>query len=154
MKTPMLLTIVGSAALIQSAVAELTPYKDYNIGEATAIVTTVKVKANMLDDYLEGLRATWVASNEVAKSLGQIESYSIFTSALPQSGDFNLMLVVRYKSTADIGPSKERFEAFMRAWGEKRNQESRATAQTYPDLREITGDYMMNEITFVGVGSE
>jgi hypothetical protein len=149
MKLTTLLTIVGSIALAQPAAAQLEPYKDYNIDEATSVVTTVKVKANMLDDYLEGLRQTWVASNEVAKSLGQITGYNVYTSAHPSSGDFNLILVVHYKSTADIGPSKARYEAFMRAWGERRQQESRQTALTYPDLREITGDYIMNEITFV-----
>jgi hypothetical protein len=143
------LTIAASVALTQPAVAQLEAYEDYNISEATSIVTAVKVKANMLDYYLEGLKETWVASNEVAKSLGQIEGYNVYTSALPESGDFNLLLVVHFKNTGDIGPSKARYEAFMQAWGEARQEQSRETASTYPDVREITGDYMMNEITFV-----
>jgi hypothetical protein len=144
------LSIIAAAAALgqQPAVAQLEPYKDYDVAEATSFVTTVRVQANMLDYYLEGLKETWVASNEVAKKLGQIEGYNVYTSALPGSGDFNLVLVVHYKNTADLGPSRARYEAFMREWGEQRNQESRETAQTYPNLREITGDYVMNEITF------
>ena len=153
MKLATLATLAASMGLIQPAAAQLESYKDYNISEATSIVTAVKVKANMLDYYLEGLRETWVASNDVAKSLGQIEGYNIYTSALPESGDFNLLLVVHFKNTADIGPSKARYEAFMQAWGERRQEESRATAATYPDVREITGNYMMNEITFLSSGA-
>jgi hypothetical protein len=42
----------------------------------------------------------------VAKKLGQIESYSIFRSDLPQSGDFNLLLIVKFADTADLAPNK------------------------------------------------
>lgn len=154
MKLATVLTTAGSIFLAHPALAQLEPYKDYNLNVATSVVTAVKVKANMLDDYLEGLRQTWVASNEVAKSLGQITGYNVYSSAHPSSGDFNLLLVVHYKSMADIGPSKERYEAFMRAWGERRQEESRQTALSYPDLREITGDYIMNEITFAAPASQ
>jgi hypothetical protein len=149
MRLTTLLTIAASMALARPAAAQLEAYEDYNISEATSIVTAVKVKANMLDYYLEGLKETWVASNDVAKSLGQIEGYNIYTSALPESGDFNLLLVVHFKNTGDVGPSKERYEAFMQAWGERRQEQSRETVRTYPDVREITGDYLMNEITFL-----
>lgn len=37
----------------------------------------------------QGFRDTWLATNETAIKLGHIESYSIFCSDLPQSGDFN-----------------------------------------------------------------
>jgi hypothetical protein len=153
MKLAPLLTVLASTALLRPAMAQLESYKDYDISEATSIVTAVKVKANMLDYYLEGLRDTWVASNDVAKSLGQIEGYNVYTSALPESGDFNLLLVVHFKSTGDIGPSKARYEAFMKAWGDSRQSQSRETVKTYPDVREITGDYMMNEITFRSSGA-
>ena len=57
---------------IQGASAQLEPFQDYDISDAIWIVTTVKVEPNMGDDYLEGIRETWVAGNEVAKELGQI----------------------------------------------------------------------------------
>ena len=69
----------------------------------------------MDDAYLEGIKQTWAASNDVAKELGQIEEYWIYRSDLPQSGDFNLLLVIKYANTADLAPNKERYDAFIEA---------------------------------------
>ena len=52
----------------------------------------------MDDAYLEGIAKTWVTTNEAAKKLGQIKDYEIFRSDLPQSGDFNLLLIVKRPS--------------------------------------------------------
>ncbi len=135
---------LGSAA----AFADLQPWTDYTVSDAVWSVTTIKVHANMGDAYLEGLKKTWVASSEVAKKLGQIEDYHIYRSDLPESGDFNLLLVVKFKNTDQLAPSKARYEAFMKEWGAERNKETTATAQhMYPAMRDITGEYNMREIT-------
>lgn len=148
MNTKILLTTALALMVSGLAFADLEPYKDYDISDAVWSMSTIKVDANMDDAYLEGLKATWVASNEVAKELGHIESYSIFRSDLPQSGDFNLMLIVKYANTSDLAPSKKRYEEFLKEWGEKRNKETTDYAQkNYPAMRTITGHYNMREIT-------
>ncbi|PHR60794.1 MAG: hypothetical protein COA47_06165 [Robiginitomaculum sp.] len=148
MKIVSIAAIVGTMMLAQPAYAQLEAYKDYNINEATSIVTTVKVDSNMLDYYLEGLKSSWAPSNDIAIELGQLENYSIFSSALPNSGEFNLVLVVNFKSTGDIGPSKAKYEAFMAKWSDEQQKNSRETSKSYPNIRTITGSYIMNEITF------
>lgn len=140
--------VVGAALGIAVAYADLKPWKDYQESDAVWWVTTVKVDANMGDAYLEGLRKTWVTGNEVSKKLGQIEDYRIYRSMLPSSGDFNLMLVVKFKNAADLGPSRARYEAFMKEYGDARNKEITEFSQkNYPAMRKITGDYFMHEIT-------
>ncbi len=135
---------LGSTA----AFADLEPWKDYTVSDAVWQVTTIKVHSNMDDAYLEGLKKTWVASSEVAKKLGQIEEYHIYRSDLPESGAFNLMLVVKFKNNEMLGPNKARYEAFMKEWGEERNKKTTDIAQhAYPAMRDITGDYNMREIT-------
>ena len=130
------------------AFADLEPWKDYMVSDAVWSVTTVKVHSNMGDAYLEGLKHTWVASNEVAKKLGQIEDYHIYRSDLLESGEFNLLLVVKFKNNEMLSPNKARYDAFMKEWGEERKKKTTETAQhTYPALREITGEYHMHEIT-------
>lgn len=130
------------------ALADLTPYKDYDVSDAVWSVSTIKVDANMGDAYLEGIKRTWVASNTVAKKLGQIEDFKIYRSDLPESGQFNLMLVIKYKNTGDLGPDKARYEAFMKEWGEARNKETTDFAQkNYPAMRQIVGQYLMREVT-------
>jgi hypothetical protein len=130
------------------AMADLEPWKDYTESDAVWSVTTVRVNANMDDAYLEGLAKTWVKTNEISKKLGQIEDYHIYRSDLPQSGDFNLLLVVKFKSTQDLAPNKERYDAFMKEFGKQQSDEATQYAQkNYPAMREITGQYVLREIT-------
>jgi hypothetical protein len=148
MNTKVVLSLLIPALLATVAVAELTPWKDYEVSESVWSISTIRVDANMNDVYLEGLKQTWVASNEVAKKLGHIQDYKIFRSDLPQSGHFNMMLVVVFKNTADLAPNKARYEAFMKEWGEARSKETSEFAQqNYPAMRKIVGEYYMREIT-------
>lgn len=129
------------------AVADLEPWKDYDMSEAVYQISAIKVKPNMMDAYLEGIRETWVASNELAKELGHIEDYAIYMSQLDASGDFNLLLVVKFAKTADLAPSKARYDEFMAKWSEEQQARSDELVQDYPAMREITGAYLMREIT-------
>lgn len=144
-------TIVGGLAMMfvtSAAFADLEPWQDYEVSDAVYSVTAVKVDPNMDDAYLEGIKQTWAASNAVAKELGQIEDYWIYRSDLPQSGDFNLLLVIKFANTADLAPNKERYDAFIEAWGQANADAATDYAQkNYPAMRKITGDYMMREIT-------
>ncbi len=148
MQIKSLLTAVLVFTFSGAAFADLEPYKDYDLSDAVWSVTTVRVHPNMDDAYLEGLKNTWATGNKVAKDLGQIESWSIFRSDLPQSGEFNLLLIVKFANTADLAPNKERYDAFMKAFGEERSKETTDYAQkNYPGMRELTGQYYMREIT-------
>ena len=148
MRFKMILLSMTMALGSTVAFADLEPWKDYTVSDAVWAVTTIKVYSNMEDAYLEGLKKTWVASSEIAKKLGQIEDYHIYRSDLPESGSFNLLLIVKFKNNDAMAPNKARYEAFMKEWGEERNKKTTDTAQhEYPKLREITGEYNMREIT-------
>jgi hypothetical protein len=131
-----------------AAHAELEPWKDYTLSDSVWSVTTIKVNSNMDDVYLEGLRKTWVASQQVAKDLGHIEDFSIYRSSMPESGDFNLMLMIKYKNNESLAPNKARYDAFMQKWGAERNKETNEIAQkNYPAMRSIVGEYQFREVT-------
>src|SRR5210317_2143014 len=89
-----LLTFTSTTAL-----AQLDPWTDYDMSDELWNITLIQVDPNMGDDYLEGLRDTWVAANKVAKELGQISDFKIYRSQLPQSGNANLFLMVKYPSS-------------------------------------------------------
>ena len=130
------------------AMADLEPWKDYETSDAVWSVTTIRVAPNMDDAYLEGLAKTWVSTNEIAKKLGQIEDYHIYRSDLPQSGDFNLLLVVKFKNTSDLAPSKARYDTFMKELGkEESDKVTEYSQKNYPAMREIVGEYQVREIT-------
>lgn len=137
------LLFAGSMSI---AAADLEAWTDYDIGESVSNVTTVKVDSNRIDTYLEGLSKTWAPSNDIAVGLGQIESYSIFVSELPNSGDFNVVLVVNMKDASALQPTKDRYDAFMKAWGEENQAISDEIVPTYPGIRTIVGEYLLREI--------
>jgi hypothetical protein len=140
----------GALCLAAPSFAQLKPYQDYTVSDSVSNVTTVKVAANMIDDYLEGIRGTWVASSEVAKQLGQMKSYNVYVSDLPNSGEFNVMLVATFANTTDLAPNKARYDEFMKRWGTANEASVRKTSTTvYPNLREITGEYLLREVKFV-----
>lgn len=145
-----LLAIGLAVALSSPAAAQLKPYQDYTVSDSVSNVTTVKVKENMIEDYLQGIRNTWVASNEVAKRLGHLQSYSVYVSDMPNGGDFNVVLVTDFANTSDLAPNKARYDAFMKAWGAANEASVRSTTTAvYPNIRTITGEYMMREVTFL-----
>jgi hypothetical protein len=149
MRIKMILLTLTMAFGSTAAFADLEPWKDYTISDTVWAVTTIKVHSNMDDAYLEGLKKTWAASNEVAKKLGQIEDYHVYRSDLSESGSFNLMLVVKFKNNEMLAPNKTRYQAFMKEWGEERNKKTTDIAQhAYPAMRDITGEYNVREITF------
>lgn len=144
-------TILGAISLLifsGMAWADLTPYEDYEVSDAVWSVTTVKVDSNMGDAYLEGLRESWIPGNKIAQDLGQIESWSIFRSQLPESGDWNLLLIVKFANTSDLAPNKARYDAFMKKYTQKTADEHTEYAQeNYPAMRELTGQYLLREVT-------
>jgi hypothetical protein len=107
------------------AVADLNPWKDYDVSDAVWSVTTVKVHSNMGDAYLEGLRETWIPGNEISKELGQIEDWWIYRSDLQESGDFNLLLVVKFADTAALAPNKANYDVSSWPSTPRRNRTSR-----------------------------
>ena len=129
------------------ASADLEPWTDYEVSPGVSNVTTIKVDSNMIDKYLEGLRDSWVPANKVAMELGQIKDYGIYVSQLPNGGDFNVLLVVRFESSADMQPDKAKYDAFMKAWGKENQEKSDKIVVTYPDIRTITGEYLFREVT-------
>ncbi len=142
---------IALAALLlvsPSAWSQLKPFHDYDMSTEITHVTTVKVNANMIDDYLEGIRKTWAAAAETRKTLGQLKDYSILVSELPNSGDFNVVLVENFENSAQAEPSKDRYDAFMEAWGEDTQAKSREITKNYPAMREISGEYNLRRITF------
>ena len=148
MRSKISLAVLAITFCSSAAYADLEIYKDYTVSDAVWSVTTVKVKSNMGDAYLEGIKKTWVASNQIAKELGQLEDYKIYASDLPESGDFNVLLVVKFKNDEALAPNKARYDAFMAKWGEARNKETNEMAQRdYPAMRAITGEYQLREIT-------
>jgi len=137
----------GLAMLSTPASAQLQPWEDYEASDSVWIVTHVDLDPGTFGIYLEGLKSTWIAGNEVAKELGQIKDYAIYANQFGSSDDFDLVLVVELESTDDIAPNRERYEAFLEAYGQANiDQGNETVLELYNKIRRIQGNYLLRRI--------
>lgn len=147
--------LIASAAMALAATAFASPahaqvreYEDYEYSDSVVELTTVRIDPGQLDTYLEGLRQTWVASNEIAKELGHITDYGIYANMAPGGDAFHLLLVIEFPGE-NLQPSRARYDEFIAAWGEANMQNSNETVvNIYNEIREIGGVYLTREIEF------
>ncbi len=146
----LILPLAATAALSISApaMAEFEPYKDYEVSTAVWEMTTVQVDDGQFETYLEGLKSTWIGANEVAKKLGQIEDYKIYANMAPAGDAFDLVLMIKLPSAEMLGPSKERYMAFLDAYGKENLDKGNETVlKLYNQIRKIQGTYLLQEVT-------
>jgi len=139
-----LLAINGSAA------AQLRFGTDFTASDAVWSITHIKVKSNMMAYYLEGLKQTWIAANEVAKELGQIEDYAIYSSMLSEGGDYNLTLVIEFKDLAQYDSGRKNYKEFEEALNRRLAEEKRESiVKGYPEMRTIVGEHLVRKLDFM-----
>jgi len=131
-----------------SAVAKdrLEVYKDYDLGKEIIAMTTVKIDPNMDGVYLAGLKKSWVKAVKIQKELGYIKDWKIYSSDLSVSGNFNMVLMVTFENAAGLEPSKKKYAAFMKKWGEENQKKSQKISAQYPEVRTLTGEYRLREV--------
>ena len=52
------------------------------------------------------------------------------------------------KDASDMQANQADYESFMKKWGDENQELSDKIVVTYPDIREITGEYLVREINF------
>ena len=112
MRKTILLAALAALGLAGNAqAAEM--FKDYVPSKAVWNVTMVKVNPNHIDDYLGGLRQSWMAGCEAGKKAGTLEDCSIFVSETTAGGPFNVMLVQKFTTAAMMEPNQESYNKVM-----------------------------------------
>jgi hypothetical protein len=143
------LVFVSFFALTTTALAQLKFGTDFTASDSVWSVTHVKVKSNMMPYYLEGIQQTWLAANEVAKEMGQVEDYAIYSNILTDSGDYNLTLVIEFKDLAQYDAGRKKYKEFEAALNKKLAEEKRESiVKGYPEMRTIVGEYLIRKIDF------
>ena len=124
------------------------PWVDYELSDEVIEMTVVTVKQNMKDDYLMGIKKTWVDSCNIQKDLGHILGCAVYT-ANTAGTDPNVFLTIRYANLAAMGPNKEKYNEFMEAWRKKISESDQENiAGGYGDMREIVDLVVLQEVNF------
>jgi len=109
-------------------------------------LTTVKVKTNFLQQYLDGIEQTWVASSEIQKEMGIISNYNVYVG----NDGSTVYLTVTYPSWANKAPwSDEQTAEFEEKFRKIISQEDNVQlAQSYEDIREIVSVELIGQLVF------
>lgn len=140
--------LLGFTVFASPALAQLQPWEDYEASDSVWLVTHVDLDPGSFGIYLEGLKSTWIAANEVAKELGQIKDYAIYANQFGAADEFDLVLVIEMEGTEDIAPNRERYEKFLEAYGQANIDKGNKTVlELYNKIRKIKGNYLLRKIT-------
>ena len=125
----------------------------WNTSETVYTVTTIDLEPNTDAQYLNQLKRTWTNNMEVFKTEGLVEEFHIYKSINQYDGDFDLLLMIKYKNLAMFDSNKKNNKRWDAAQAKARKklsqQQSNEITATFPKMRTILDSKMMREITFI-----
>ena len=139
----------AAALTLASSAMAFEAYTDYTPSKEVWDVTMVKVNPNRIDDYLEGLKQTWLTGCEVGKKNGVVVDCFVYLSETTANRDFNMMLVMKSPNAASSDPNGDLFkkmQAETRAMLAKDKQDKIVAG--YEELRSFWGEMTFRRIEF------
>tara|TARA_X000000368_G_scaffold137071_1_gene107729 strand:- start:98 stop:523 length:426 start_codon:yes stop_codon:yes gene_type:complete len=109
-------------------------------------LTTIKVKTNFLQQYLDGIEQTWVAASKIQKEMGIISNYNVYVG----NDGSTVYLTLTYPSWANKAPwTDEQTAEFEEKFNETMSQEeNQQLSQSYEDIREIVSVELIGQLIF------
>jgi hypothetical protein len=109
-------------------------------------LTTVKVKTNFLQQYLDGIEKTWVAAAKIQEEMGIISGYNVYVG----NDGSTVYLTMNYPSWANKGPwSDEQIAMFQEKYRAIISEDDgTALSQGYEDIREIVSVELIGRLVF------
>ena len=147
MKSILALAVASLSLSVGAAGAE--PYVDYKPVKGLWHILTVKVDPNHIDDYLVGLKRTWIPGEEIAKKHGLIDMYSVETKLNSSDGGGNVVLIEHIPNMALMEPDQARDQAMEKeVFAATPKADLDAKIKTYETYRTFVGDDYYSEVTF------
>jgi hypothetical protein len=110
------------------------------------LVTMVKTKPGMGDDYLKSLAQTVKLTNDEAKKQGIIMDYKILLGDASDEHDYNILIMQEVKNFAAYDGIREKLDPIAKKFIGNQDQQ-RQLAIKRIEVREILGTKRMREIT-------
>jgi|TARA_B100001094_G_scaffold243288_1_gene239368 L-rhamnose mutarotase len=109
-------------------------------------LTTVKVKTNFLQDYLDGIEQTWVAAAKIQQEMGIISNYNVYIG----NDGSTVYLTQTYPSWANKAPwTDEQTSEFQKKFNEVMSDEDNTEmSKGYEDIREIVSVELIGRLVF------
>lgn len=110
------------------------------------VLTMIKTKTGLGDDYIKSLSQTVKPVYEEEKKQKIILDYKILTGDASGVQDFNILIMVQYPNMATLDGLRDKMDPIVEKIMGSEDQR-RATAVKRLDIREILGTKTMREIT-------
>ena len=109
-------------------------------------LTVIKVKANYMGNYMDGIEKTWVAAAKIQKEMGIISDYNVYIG----NDGSTVYLTTAYPSWANKAPwSEEQTAEFQEKFRKTISQEDNVElSQSYEDIREIVSVELIGRLVF------
>jgi len=138
---------VCAFAVVTAASAE--PWVDWSPAKGVYSVTAIKCDPNHIDDYLTGLKKSWVPGEEYAKAHGMIDSYEVMVKVNAAGGDANILLIEHLPSFAMLDPNKKRDQEMEKAMlAQMPKDKSDAMVAGFEKYRTFVGEDMWQPVEF------
>jgi hypothetical protein len=138
-----------AALAVTTASQAFEVYTDYTPSKEVWNVTMVRVNPNRIDDYLEGLKQTWVSGCEIGKKQGTVLDCFVYLSETAANRDFNMLLVTKTPNAATSDPNAEQYKAFMAAMRAQLAEDKQdKLVEGYEELRTFFGEQSFRRIDF------
>ena len=96
------------AGMLAAPLALADQWVDYAPAKEPWQVTTVKVEAGKLDDYLISLKKSYVEQLERQKKNGDVVEYHILVNNNANAAGATIVFLTKFKDWSGIAPNKER----------------------------------------------
>ncbi|HEX4637920.1 MAG TPA: hypothetical protein VH170_00370 [Chthoniobacterales bacterium] len=135
-------TATTMTATSKTSSAVRAPYTEGSVW----ILSMIKTKAGLTDEYLKQITSTVKPVYEEAKKEKIVLSYKILNGEASGSHDFNILILVEYPNYAALDGLREKMEPVMsKVMGSEDQRKDMAVKRL--DIREILGTKTMREIT-------
>ena len=110
------------------------------------VITMVKTKPGMSDDYLKTLAKIYKSTNDEMKKQGLIMDYKVLLGDNSNPQDFDILLMVEFKNMAAFDNQREKTDPIAdKILGSEEVQRQGAIKRM--EIREIMGNKLMREVT-------
>jgi hypothetical protein len=139
------LAMIAAFALSAGSLCLAQSDAPYNEGPVW-LVTMVKTKAGMSDDYLKMLSKIYKSTSEEAKKQGVITDYKILVGDASNPQDFDILLMQEIPNMASLDNLRDKLDPIEKKLiGSEDVQRQGAVKRM--EVREIMGNKLMREVT-------
>jgi hypothetical protein len=123
---------------------ERVPYKEKSVWT----MSYFKTKPGQFDAYLDELSKLMPKYMDQLKADGHVLSYKILRVEFPRDNEPNLIILIEYKSMADLDPGMEYFERLTKQFFGSIDNSSKIAVER-EQLRKTRGAVLARELDFV-----